>query len=260
MVIFLILDNVPKSKLEALDALAIRFHKSHRHTIRRTFPATNFCQGITNSSKISTAKRLGLVFLFVILAHYDEGWQFLHSTFEAHKAKAARDDESSTVEVPPVDLPAVLSVFEAMFCFDQWLNQTTYWTMQHHAVSKVVVQRAIQTLMSVCVNDIPLSMSKSWKFPKFHKLLHTLDNMERFGASVNYCAQRPESLRIPVAKKLGRRAQKRHYCSRSLEKLLSGSASNRRRWLRIVKQSVENYQRDGSRQSLLTSFLARQSS
>ena len=66
---------------------------------------------------------------------------------------------------------------------------------------KVVMQRAIQTLMSMCVNDIPLSTSKLWKFPKFHELLHILDNMER---------QRPESLLIPVAKKPGRRAQKRH--------------------------------------------------
>jgi hypothetical protein len=32
----------------------------------------------------------------------------------------------------------------------------------------------------------------------------------KFGASINYCAQRPESLLIPVAKQPGRRAQKRH--------------------------------------------------
>ena len=34
MVTYLILDNVPKSKLAALDALAIRFHESHREMIR----------------------------------------------------------------------------------------------------------------------------------------------------------------------------------------------------------------------------------
>ena len=161
-------------------------------------------------SKISAAERLGLVFLFVILAQYDESWQILHSTYEAYNAKTEREDELTTTEMPPVNLPAVLSVFEAMLCFDQWLNQTTYWTMEHHAESKVVVQRAIKTLMSMCVNDIPLSKSKLWKFPKFHELFHIPKNMERFGASINYCAQRPESLLIPVAKKPGRRAQKRH--------------------------------------------------
>jgi hypothetical protein len=162
-------------------------------------------------SKISAAERFDLVFLFVILAQYDEGWQILHSTFEAYNAKTAHEDELlTTAEMPPVNLPAVLSVFEAMLCFDQWLNQTTYWTMEHHAESKIVVQRAIKTLMSMCVNDIPLSKNKSWKFPKTHELLHILDNMERFGASVNYCAQRPESFLIPVAKKPGQPAQKRH--------------------------------------------------
>ena len=51
---------------------------------------------------------------------------------------------------------------------------------------------------------------KMWKFPKFHELLHIVDDIERFGAPMNYCAQRPESLLIPVAKQPGRRAQKRH--------------------------------------------------
>jgi Plavaka transposase len=201
VVTFLVLDNVPPSKLAALDALAIRFHKSHRQTIRKTFPATDFSQGITNLSKISAAERLGLVFLFVILAQYDEGWQILESTL---------NDNESAVNTPAVNLPAVISVFEAMLCFDQWLNQATYWTAQHHAESKRVVQHAIKTLMAMCVKDIPLAKGKTWKFPKFHELLHILDNMERFGAPINYCAQRPESLLIPVAKKPGRRAQKRH--------------------------------------------------
>jgi hypothetical protein len=45
-----------------------------------------------------------------------------------------------------------------------------------------------------------------------------------------------------------------------LEKLLAGSASTRRRWLRMVKQSIAAYERDGSRQTLLTSFYPRHQS
>ena len=45
---------------------------------------------------------------------------------------------------------------------------------------------------------------------KFLELLHIVDNIERFGTPMNYyCAQRPESLLIPVAKKPGRRSQER---------------------------------------------------
>ena len=50
----------------------------------------------------------------------------------------------------------------------------------------------------------------------------------------------------------------RHYCSRSLDKLLTSSTSTRRRWLRRVKKSILDLQRDGTRQSLITSFFAPQ--
>ena len=46
-----------------------------------------------------------------------------------------------------------------------------------------------------------------------------------------------------------------HYCSRSLlERLLASSASTWRRWLRTVQRSISEHDRDGARQSLLTSF------
>ena len=205
VVTFMVLDNVPQSKLAALDALAIRFHKSHRQTIRRSYPATDFSQGITNLTKISAAERLGLVFLFVILSQYDEGWRILQSTLETRRAQTDAPEAEG-----PVNLAAVIEVFEAMLCFDEWLNKPTYWTALNHLESKRKVQKAIKTLMEMCVDNIPLSKTKTWKFPKFHELLHIIDNMERFGAPINYCAQRPESLLIPVAKHPGRRAQKRH--------------------------------------------------
>ena len=48
----------------------------------------------------------------------------------------------------------------------------------------------------------------------------------------------------------------RHLCSRSLNQLLNGSASTRRRWLRRVKDSVSAAQRDGTRQPRITSFFS----
>ena len=53
--------------------------------------------------------------------------------------------------------------------------------------------------MQMCKSYIPTVKATAWKFPKFHKLLHIVDDMERFGAPMNYGAQRPESLLIPVA-------------------------------------------------------------
>ena len=97
-VTFLVLQNVPARKKAALDALAVHFHRSHRQTYRKAYPATDFSNGITNLTKISAAKRVGLVFLFVILSQYNEGWVILS------KALQQKDRTS---------LRKVISVFEA---------------------------------------------------------------------------------------------------------------------------------------------------
>jgi hypothetical protein len=76
--------------------------------------------------------------------------------------------------------------------------------------AKTTLQRSIQALMAMCVARIPSDKINAWNLPKFHELLHLADDMERFGASINFSAQRPESLLIPAAKLPGRRAQKRH--------------------------------------------------
>ena len=255
-VTFLVLENVPASAKAALDTLALRFHKSHRQTYRNAYPATDFSNGITNLTKISASERLGLVFLFVILAQYDEGWTILSNTLQKRTT---------------TKLDAIIELFECMLCFDAWLNQATYWSIQDDADTKSDIQAAIRKMMNMCTtqitsvkveakkrakgkaktgkaktanatsakpksanaaaakatagkgklgktkagtdttnNDKPEKVTYPWKFPKFHELLHIVDDIERFGAPMNYCAQRPESLLISVAKQPGRRAQKRH--------------------------------------------------
>ena len=62
----LVLDNVPVSRKAALDTLAVQFHQQHRQTFRSTYPATDSSHGVTNLTKVTARKRLGLVFLFVI--------------------------------------------------------------------------------------------------------------------------------------------------------------------------------------------------
>ena len=58
-----------------------------------------------------------------------------------------------------------------------------------------------------CDASIPIKIegqnkdhADTWKFPKFHELLHIVDDMSLFGSPVNFCAQHPESLLIPAAK------------------------------------------------------------
>jgi hypothetical protein len=123
-VTFLVLDNVPASRKEALDTLAVQFHQRHRQTYRTRYPATDFSRGATNLTKVTACERLGLVFLFVILSQYDVGWDILDHTFE-HKSR-------TTVK-------NVVEVFEALLCFDAWLMQDTFWDSSNsaHAMQSV---------------------------------------------------------------------------------------------------------------------------
>jgi hypothetical protein len=195
VVTFLVLENVPTSKKAALDGLAIRFHHTHRQTYRKAYPATDFSNGITNLTKISASERLGLVFLFVILANYDEGWRILDSALQSRTC---------------TKLASVVQLFEAMLCFDAWLNQESYWQLADTAEAKTSFLLSLRKLMSWCCKRLPTTNSERWNLPKFHELLHIVDDMIRFGAPTNFCAQRPESLLIAAAKQPGRRAQKRH--------------------------------------------------
>jgi hypothetical protein len=193
---FLVLKNIPASQQAALDRLAIHFHKTHRQTHRKMFPTTDFSRGITNLTKITATERLGLVFLFVILFQYPEGWTILDTALKARRETAT--------------LASVLQLFEAMLCFDAWLNQDTYWKVEDTTAAKESFLYSLRKLMSWCTTRIPTrdEEGSKWNFPKFHELLHVIDDMIRFGAPTNFCAQRPESLLIKAAKEPGRRAQK----------------------------------------------------
>ena len=69
---------------------------------------------------------------------------------------------------------------------------------------------SIEALLKLCKQNIPALKENCWKFPKFHELLHVVDDIERFGAPRNFNAEQPESQLIYSAKHPDRRAQKKH--------------------------------------------------
>ena len=102
-VTYFVLESVPASRKAAIDRLAIHFLHSHCQTYRKAYPATDFSHGITNLTKISVQERLGLIFLFVILSQFDEGWQIFEHAF--------RDHENTSVA-------QIIQDFEALLCID----------------------------------------------------------------------------------------------------------------------------------------------
>ena len=94
------------------------------------------------------------------------------------------------------ELPEIVNMFECLLCFDAWLNRPTFWRLDDSSTEKAGYQASILKQMQMCKSYVPTVKVTAWKFPKFHKFLHIVDDIERFGAPMNYCAQRPESLLI----------------------------------------------------------------
>jgi hypothetical protein len=120
IVTYLVLENVPDSKKAALDSMAVRFHKRHWQRCHKLYPAIR--NGITNLTKILAGEQYGLVFLFVILSTYDEGWQILDTTLQKKIT---------------TNLRKVLELFRAMLCFDAWLQMPTFWSVDQEQQGKL---------------------------------------------------------------------------------------------------------------------------
>ena len=128
--------------------MAVRFHKSHRQTYRKAYPATDFSNGVTNLTKITASERLGLVFLFVILAHYDEGWDLFETALDKHTSCMFRN---------------VLNLWECMLCFDSWLNRSTFWKVDDSMTEKPAFQSSIIKFLQMCKERIPMVTVKKDK-------------------------------------------------------------------------------------------------
>ncbi len=118
------MESLSASKKAAFDDLAIAFHKSHWQTHQKEYPSTDFSNRVTNLKKITASVHVGIVFLFVIIFQYDEGWQMIQSCLEKRTSKKVSE---------------VLEVLKSLLCFDAWLNQSHFWEISNPShVAKVM--------------------------------------------------------------------------------------------------------------------------
>ena len=54
-----------------------------------------------------------------------------------------------TNQTTRMQLRDVIAVFEALLCFDQWLNKATYWQAANHAEARMHMQTSIRTLLEM---------------------------------------------------------------------------------------------------------------
>ena len=92
-------------------------------------------------TKITAGERLGLVFLLIILAQYDEGWEILSDALLKQGFSM---------------LSHVLHVFEGMLCFNAWTNKEFCWKMENHNEATASALESIKELLRDCQDHIPL--------------------------------------------------------------------------------------------------------
>ena len=67
----------PSAKAE-LDALVIEFNSSHHQKHKNSFPKTNFAPGLTNLRNRTVSKWLDILYVVVILAQSEFGWNIIN--------------------------------------------------------------------------------------------------------------------------------------------------------------------------------------
>ena len=106
--------------------------------------------------------------------------------------------------------------------------------------------------MKTCISAIYEHVTRIWKAR--NGVLHSKDdegqNQIRSAevAEIKALFQNPHLLRVCD----------RHLCDRSMESIIHGPISLQRRWIRKVRRSIAENERDGGRQSLITQYFALQ--
>ena len=191
------LGKLTTTRKTQIDRLGRLLTNKTRHTAKQAYPKTSFA----NPSQVtmcSAKEHVGLLFLFVMISHYDEGWRFLNLQLDLKS-----DGEAIT-------LIHIMELFKALLCFEKWLCQPQQWDLEEEARAMADDgQKSIHKLMKMCKERLPRLEGNGWKRPKFHELLHLITDMQRYGSAINFMAERPESLLKDTGKRVGRKAQKR---------------------------------------------------
>ena len=155
------------------------------------FPRLLFKDGLTTISDISAGTKMGILFLFVIAAQTNEGYELLHK-----QAKIATRYGDTVL------------VFEMLLCYWAWLKKDEYWH-KLDVVAKETAKHAIWILINRLKTLFPRSISSDWRIPKWHEQLPIVDNIDRFGAHRNIHTGPQEHNHIANAKNPADRTQKR---------------------------------------------------
>jgi hypothetical protein len=158
------------------------------------FPRLYFPNGITNLSNLTAEEHVGILFMVYLLMFTNQGKMALQKTptMTANRIKLYE------------------KVFEKLLIFVSWMSRDTGFWKANDPTAMAAASGSIKALMGFIVENFSRSSAQGWNISKMHELLHVCKFIELYGAPANYDSSASERLHKDVAKKPGRRSQKRH--------------------------------------------------
>ena len=163
----LIFDCMTASQKNKLDELAQDFHKCHRQSARKSFPQTDFSNGVTNLSNRTASEESGLVFLLICLSQFDDGWNILNDALVSKGHKT--------------NLSKVLESLEALSCFDAWTRMDKFWKLSQQDNYAMEAKKSLAQMLTMVHDCLPHQKGNGWKLPTFHNTMHIVSDMCKYG-------------------------------------------------------------------------------
>jgi hypothetical protein len=192
----LIFDCMTPSQKYRLDELSQKFHKHHRQSARKSFPQTDFSNGVTNLSNMTASEECGLVFLLICLAQFVDGWNLLNDAL-VKKGQAT-------------NLTKVLEALEALSCFDAWSRMDKYWKLSQQTDYAMEAKKSLDQMLTMVRDCLPRQKGNGWKLPTFHNTMHIVSDMCKYGKPKEANTEVGEKNHKVFAKRIGRRCRKQH--------------------------------------------------
>jgi hypothetical protein len=158
------------------------------------YPRLYFPNGITSLKNVTAEEVVGLLFVTYLLCLTNQG-----------RSAIGVGSKLSTGK-----LKLYLEAFEMLLIFNKWLSKSDgYWKLGDRR-AKNKAAKSIKKIIQFITSNFERETAQNWNISKMHELMHLPKYIDMFGGPGGYDTASSEKMHIDIAKKPGRRSQKRH--------------------------------------------------
>jgi len=160
----------------------------------KSYPRLYFPNGITTLTQTTADECLGILFITYVLCSTSQG------------RKAVTDNSKVSI----ARLNVFLKIFERLLIFHAWMCSKDGFWIPGDTRARNRALRSIKSLMNLITENLTRDSAQGWNISKMHELLHITHFIDMFGSPTNFDSASCERMHKDVAKKPGRKSQKRH--------------------------------------------------